>query len=189
MPFSANGNQLTKLLPPGKLWLAEEGSGLQRTLLAMGDEFARVEARGAALVEETDPRTAAETIDDWERILALPDARVPVLSAVLAERRRAATQKWIARGGQSLAFYTALTAACGYPLVSITRYAPLTLRVGFRVQALTPTDASRVFGDIYAYAMLVTISAATAGALTVAQFEAVIRRATHSHISVVFTYT
>ncbi len=181
-PASDYGTHLQNLLPPGKLWNLEPDSKLHRLLVGMGDEFARVEARGATLLEESDPRTATETIGDWERVLALPDALVTTISAVLAERRIAVTQKLVGRSGQNLAFYAALCNACGYPFISITRYADAVLRAGFRV-------GRRCYGYRWAYAM--TLSVTNAGyldRLTADQFEAVIRHVTQTHIEVTFIY-
>lgn len=184
------GSMLARLLPPGTLWNLDLGGGLQRLLVAIGDEFARVLARGINLVDESDPRTASETLADWERMLGLPDDLVTAIPATTEGRRVAIAAKYAARGGQSYSFFSTLCSACGYPLVSITLYANEVLRCGptslaagfvFRVN-------DRVYGAAYAYAMTITVGAAAAGALTHAQFEAVIRRATHSHIQVMFTY-
>jgi uncharacterized protein YmfQ (DUF2313 family) len=185
------GSTIAKLFPPGKLWNFEAGSALHRLAVAIGDEFARVQARGANLVEESDPRTASETLADWEEMLALPDELVTAIPATTAGRRVAIAAKYAARGGQSLAFFTTLCAACGYPLISITRYAnevlrcgPTTLAAGFVFRV-----NDRVYGAAYAYSMLITVSPATLGALTHAEFEAVVRARVHSHIEVMFTYT
>lgn len=175
-------SQLLKLLPPGPLWNFESNSKLRATMLGIGDEFARVQLRGAQLIDESDPRTASETLGDWETMLSLPDGIVLEIPATFAERRVAITQKLVSRAGQNYAFFESLCSACGYPLISITRYAGSVLRCGFRV-------GDRVYGADYAYSMLVTVSPATAGALTHAQFEGVVRHATHSHITVMFTYT
>lgn len=186
--YTKYGSHLANLLPPGKLWNLEGETGLHELLVGMGDEFQRVEDRGVDLIEESDPRTADETLSDWERVLSLPDDLVTEIPGAPAARRVAITQKWVARGGANLEFYELLCASCGYPLLSLHRYQGDVLRIGFRVQALTPTNASRVFGDVYAYAVLLTLGTSTPGALTQTQFEAVIRNRTQSHIQVVFEY-
>lgn len=178
---SAYLRQLKHLLPPGVLLNLEAGSVLSRLLEGLADELARVNARVADLLNESDPRTATETLAEWEAMLALPDERVTEIAVTAAERRVAITQKLIARGGQSVEFFTALCAACGYPLNSIDLFADAVLRVGFRV-------GDRCYGELYAYTMRLNLGTPTAGALSTAQFEAVIRHATHAHITVAFTY-
>lgn len=178
-PFTRYGSHLAALLPPGAVWNLERNSTLRLLLAGIGDELDRVEARGADLLEESDPRTATETIADWERILSLPDERVPTISAVLAERRVAVVQKLVGRGGQSYAFFEVLCAACGWPLNTINLF-PV-LREGFRVD-------DRCFDSTFAYSMEVVVDPPGPGALTSTQFEAVIRSRTHAHIQVMFTY-
>lgn len=180
--YTKYGSHLVKLLPPGKLWNLEGDSELRKTLLALGDEFQRVEDRGADLIEESDPRTADETIGDWEEMVGLPDEQVTAISAVLAERRVAVVQKLVGRSGQNLDFYERLCEACGYPLLSLTKHAGDVLRSG------TAQCGEIVVGIDDAYTITLELDTPTAGALTEAQFEAVIRASTHSHIQVVFTY-
>ena len=59
------------LLPPGRLW-SLIGSTLEGVLLGAGDELVRVSGRVADLIEESDPRTATETLPEWESMLELP---------------------------------------------------------------------------------------------------------------------
>jgi hypothetical protein len=106
--------QLRALLPPGKAFNYDPDSVVSKCLAAYADELARIDARGVQLIEESDPRTAEETIEQWEAMLSLPDEQVPVIPATLAERRIAVTQKYANRGGQNLDFFVRLAAACGY---------------------------------------------------------------------------
>ncbi len=181
--FTRFGSMLAKLLPPGVLWDLEAASPLRKMLMAMGDEFTRVEARAVDLLAESDPRTATETIADWERVMRLPDDQVTTIPGTLAGRRVAVAQKLVGRQGANYAFYATLAAACGYPLISITRYANAVTRSGIL------RSGDHLSGVEWAYAITITVSPATAGALTHAQFEAVINRVTHSHIQVFFIYT
>ena len=177
----AYASQIAKLLPPGVLWNFEEDSTLRGALLGIADEFTRVRIRGTHLIDETDPRTASETLEDWERVLGLPDELITTIPAGMPERRVAITQKVVSRGGQNYDFFDVLCAAAGYPLVSIELFAESVLRAGFRV-------SDRVYGDVYAYTMHVTVDPPTGAYLTNAELERVIRAATHSHIEVMFTF-
>jgi uncharacterized protein YmfQ (DUF2313 family) len=164
------------------LWDLETDSKLYRTLSAIADELERVRQRGLQLMEETDPRTASETLEDWERCLSLPDMLIAVLPATLAGRRLAITQKYTSAvgGGQSYSFFAKLTLSCGYPLLSITT--GNMCRVGARV-------GDRCFGTAFVFTLILTVSPAELGALTHAQLEAVVRDAAHAHIKCLFVYT
>lgn len=180
---TAYASQLQKLLPPGRLWGdVDSGTTLRKLLTALGDEFDRVRLRGVNLVEETDPRTAAETIDDWERMLSLPDEQVTEIPVLLSARQVAVTQKLVGRGGQNYSFFERLCEACGYPLISIERFAESMLRVGSRV-------GDRVYGEVFAYTMKLTLGPPVGSYLDVDAFERVIRHVTHAHIQVQFVYT
>lgn len=174
--------QLIGLLPPGPAWEFEDDSVFANTLRAIADEFARVDARARQLIEEWDPSTADETIEDWERFVQLPDERITSISAVLAERRLAVVQKLTGRGGQKPQFFIDLAADCGY-VIALHNYVAEGdfLRVGFRC-------SDRVFGTSYAYAMRIDVSPPAGAALSHADFEAVMNHATHSHITLVFNY-
>jgi uncharacterized protein YmfQ (DUF2313 family) len=82
-------------------------------MLAISDEFARVDRRARDLVEEWFPNTATECLPDWERVLGLPDAAFGA-SATLAARRVAAETKYTARGGNSPAYYLSIAARMGF---------------------------------------------------------------------------
>jgi uncharacterized protein YmfQ (DUF2313 family) len=83
--------QLRALLPRGRLW-ASIGDKFIGLLWAAADEFARVDARAAAALLELDPRTAVETLDDWENIYSLPH------TGSTAERQARLTSRVIAAG-------------------------------------------------------------------------------------------
>lgn len=72
---------LKQLLPPGRALKLVE-SVLEKTLLATGDELARVDARGDELLVESDPRTTDELLPDFERMLDL------TADGTLSQRRK-----------------------------------------------------------------------------------------------------
>lgn len=172
----SSGLVLRQLMPPGRLWTFDAGSPMHRLLTAIGDEFDRVIARGVDLINESDPRTVTETITDWERAVSLPDGRVLVIPATLGARRAAVVQKLLSRGGQDLAFFVDLAAACGWVL---TVSAWDVLRVGFRVGA-------RVYGSGFAYSVAFTLSSPGPDALELADIQRILRAAVHPHIVVIF---
>lgn len=112
MDALAYARQLKRLLPPGSLWLLETTAKLSKLLLAIADELVRIDGRGDDLVEEWDPRTADETLEDWERVLAI----VPAVGdeEATAKRQLLVATKMIAQGGQRAAYFVALAAQLGF---------------------------------------------------------------------------
>lgn len=182
MDVNAYARQLKQLLPRGIVWNLEAGSRVSQVMLALAEELARVDARGADLVEESDPRTASETLDAWESMLGLPDDVILTIPATVAERRLAVTQKLLRVGGQTPAFYIALAAASGYAVTIDDSYGLTVARAG-RARAGDP-----VRGVAWAHAWMVTVSPPAGAALTTTELEAIIRRAAPSHTAVLFTY-
>lgn len=115
------------LLPNGKAWCKKhEDSALKKLMTAMSKEFARIDDRAVALGEECDPRTASETIEDWERVLDLPDQCIADPDSLTVEQRRnAIVQKIIGRGGQSLTYFVEVAALLGYDITA-ANYTPFT---------------------------------------------------------------
>jgi uncharacterized protein YmfQ (DUF2313 family) len=105
-------------MPRGKAWPRQVGTWLWKLARGIAVELARVHTRGDDLLLEMDPRTCTETIDDWERILGLPDPEIDPPPSTLAERRALAYTRWIARGaewgGSSRPFLISLLEALGF---------------------------------------------------------------------------
>lgn len=171
---------LRLLYPPGKL-LAETPE-LDKLNDGFAGELARIDERAKAVIAESDPRSAVETLESWERMLGLPDEFVTAVPATTAERQAAIAQKYASRGGQNYAFFLRLCDLCGYTLNAISVFHTATLR------AYSGRVLDRVYGTTFSYHMVVTVLTPGAGALPTADFERVIRNATHSHITVTFIY-
>lgn len=77
---------LYRLTPRGRAWSRERASTLYQKYSAIGQELERIDLRGVQLIEESDPRTTVEMLEDWERALGIPDACTP--PALTLERRR-----------------------------------------------------------------------------------------------------
>lgn len=127
---------LIEEFPPGKAWPRQIGSWLWKLCTGLAAEFARVDDRVSIdlLDVEADPRTAAETLPDWERVLGLPDPEVDPPPTTLAERRAIAHARWIARGaewgGSSRPFLLRVLGALGYAEADVM----------FRVPAARPWE-------------------------------------------------
>jgi uncharacterized protein YmfQ (DUF2313 family) len=182
MDGAGYGRALKKLLPPGVLFRLDTGGYISKTMHAIGDELAWVELRGKALIEETDPRTADETLEDWERVLGLPDEDVTALPTTAAARRLAITQKLIRSGGQNAAYFIELALACGYVATVTDTYGATVARCG------VARCGDRMYGPAWAHVWRMNVSPATGTALTTTELEAIIRRAAPAHTVVAFTY-
>lgn len=112
MDADAYHDQLSALLPPGLPWPRAPETRLQRLLAAWADTLVRIDARGDALLEEADPRTAAELLDEWEHAYGLPDRCYDDITSTPA-RRAALLARILDRGGQRPADYLAIAAALG----------------------------------------------------------------------------
>lgn len=173
--------QLKQLLPRGSVWLLEAGSWISQTLLAIADEYARVDGRGADLIEESDPRTASEMLDEWEVMLGLPDEDITAIPTSDEDRQVVVTQKYIAQEAMTPASYEARAIACGYEATVDDSYGTLILRSGFR-------SGDRCYGLGWASVFSLTVSPPAGAALSHAELEAVITRAAPAHTFVFFEY-
>lgn len=122
IPFTSETyrDQLRQLLPSGAAWPVAQGSMLGRLLHGLAEELARVHGRTLALIQELDPRTTSEMIDDWERALGLPDpcANPPT---GLAARRAEVVRKLTLTGNQSPQFFIDVAALYGFA-ITITEW-------------------------------------------------------------------
>ena len=125
--------QLKALLPPGQAISRDAGTTIDDLLLALADEWARLDARGIALTVDVNPVTTTETLPDWERVAGLPDTCGGDQSTTVQGRRAGLVGRLAATGGQSRAYFIAVAAAIGYA-ITITEFRPF--RVGFS----TPGD-------------------------------------------------
>ncbi len=118
---------LFALQPPGTALPRDTDSIWGRLLLAEADEQARVDRRADDLAAESDPRTSAELLPDWERVCGLPDG-CGLAAQTLAERRLSVLARLTELGGQRPADYEALAATLGYPDARVEEFRPF--RVG-----------------------------------------------------------
>lgn len=104
---------LQALLPLGLAWSRSPEGNLTKALHASAEELARLDASAHLLVEEVNPTTTNNALDDWERVLALPDACLPA-GTTFQERKDAVLAKLNDIGRQDLAYWYELAASLGY---------------------------------------------------------------------------
>ncbi len=124
MPLTAAQylSQLQSLLPSGPAWPREPDSELTKFLTGLAEEFARIDARATDLLNESDPRTASETLDEWEASLGLPD--IGITTTTDEERQIAIVARMRTSEEPTEAFFYSLAEALGYAITSITYYTP-----------------------------------------------------------------
>lgn len=95
MSIAADGyaRQFAALLPPGRTWKLLGDSKLQKLLLGIADEFARLDGRVDDLQAEAIPSLAVELLADYERELALPsdgtnaERQARIVARIIARQR------------------------------------------------------------------------------------------------------
>lgn len=112
---------LLALLPPGAAFSRDEDTVLFALLLALGAEPARVDQAAAALLEELFPATATDTLQDWARLVGVPEAGDPP-PVDLEDLRKRIAAKMASGGGINPAFYLALADAYGHAGATITTF-------------------------------------------------------------------
>lgn len=119
--------QLKQLIPQGYAWQAKDiaETVLHRLLQALTIEPARVDDRVDNLLDEADPLTTIELLQDWETSRGLPNACVGAPSTI-QERRNILLFRLRLIGRQDPAFYIDLAAALGFT-ITITEFTPWTV--------------------------------------------------------------
>lgn len=115
---------LKHLFPKGDAWNRLVTAQFNSLFESMAEEFVRFDQRvGTDLLNEVDPATTLELLEDWERIVDLPDDLQTELGATVGERQIDIIRKLSARGGQSRQFFIDLAALFGYT-ITITEIKP-----------------------------------------------------------------
>ena len=123
--MGVNGSYTTllqQLLPPGRAWPRDPDAELTKLVDALAQELERVDARAVDLLDEADPRTAAEMLPEWEVALGLPDPTSPWPDA---DQNRAVHGRYAWRAGQDADYYRGLAASAGYASVEFSRYSTM----------------------------------------------------------------
>lgn len=185
--------EILSLAPPGWVWPRGTDTLFASVLKPLAIELADLEATAEAMLDEVDPRTATLCLEDFERVLgADPCGRDPEALTV-AERQQLAYQRWTARGGQSIAYFTDLAAKRGY-LIEIEEVHPSVTGRAVCGDELVRTPEQFIWTvKLGATEMIVAEAGKSeAGNLLVeyrvADIECDIRRARPAHTEVIFRY-
>ena len=145
---------VSDLLPWGDVWPRDPETVQQRTMAGIAVEFSRLHARTCDLLAEGWPGTATESIDDWERVMGLPDPCTGPL-ATLEARRRAILAKMASNGDPTVANITAYLQSLGFEVEIVegpdpyefTVYAAADTSIWFRAGMSLAGDRLRTWGD------------------------------------------
>jgi len=109
-------------LPTGDAWPRDRDGVAEAFWHVVAEHLAQVEERADQLQNEADPRTTVEMLEDWERILGLPD---PCLGPDpdTIRRREAVVIKETAQGTLNLQAYQGIAADMGY-VATFKEYRP-----------------------------------------------------------------
>lgn len=113
---------ILNLFPNGRAWNKLRNSKFTKLIETYSKEFVRVHKRVDQVLEEADPRTISETMDDWERVLGLPDSCTFGVDQSFEERKLTILQKLTTGGGANAAFFEEIATQFGYPDVKVTNY-------------------------------------------------------------------
>lgn len=108
---------INNLLPPGPMWSRDPATNTGKIVCALSAEPSRVQRRGEDLLRQQDPREAFELLEDWERVLALPDC--DGAGTTILERQQAAHAKLTSVGLSSFADFIAAAAKLGYTITIV----------------------------------------------------------------------
>ena len=116
-------NMLMSLMPRGKLWDdLQEDPNFIGLFESAAEELAIIDARESDLLNEADPRSTREMLEDWERAYDLPDPCVDG-DLTLEQRLDSLYAKVINKGGQSIDYFIKLAKSLGYD-ITITEFSP-----------------------------------------------------------------
>ncbi|ADE10487.1 YmfQ family protein [Sideroxydans lithotrophicus] len=93
------------------------GPVISAELVAEGNALDEALRSADSILNEIDPRTAAATLDDWERVLGLS-----ALGLSVEQRRVAAGAKYYSHGSQSRPYFIGIAEKLGFPGTTITEY-------------------------------------------------------------------
>lgn len=115
-------SQVQKLIPRGMAWPREKLTNLYLWAYGLACELWRVDGRAKDLLEEGDPRTTLELIEEWEAVVGIPDECLPV-AQTLERRRGDVLARLTAQGGINKQFYIDYAASLGFT-ITIYEYRP-----------------------------------------------------------------
>ena len=149
---------LRKLLPTGWAWQAKSitDSDLKNLIDSLATEPCRVENAAFEFINDVYPDTTVDLLEDWERVLNLPDECDPATGQTITERQTRVVQVLTTRGGQNADFFITLAGQFGFDvsLIDIVDHVP------FRAGQARAGDALTNGDWIFAFTVIAPLSLA-----------------------------
>jgi len=168
---------LQALLPPGRAFTREPDSILSKVLSGIAAMFLAAQVKLELLLDQADPRQATSMLPEWERLLGLPDACLPIDTLSTAERQRIAYQRLTEQGGQSRAYFLGLADLYGELGTTITEFRQLNCGSACNDALYSPADE---------FVWRVNIPRAASAAPSL--IECPLRERKPAHTTVIFSY-
>lgn len=110
---------LLQLLPQGRAWDKDEGSNINSLIEGLAQEFARLDDYAFDFLDEVNPATTTQLLENWEAATGSGELCNQGLNASFEERRAAVIAQLVATGGASIGYFQQIALALGYP-ISVT---------------------------------------------------------------------
>lgn len=115
---------LQGLMPAGPAWPRRQDAVQTAVLRALAHSYQQSDDDALALLAGGFPATATMLLPEWELTLGLPGPCMAGQEEDEGQRQRAVLSKWVATGGLSRDYFTAVAKALGFT-ITITEYRPL----------------------------------------------------------------
>ena len=102
------------MLPNGRAWAKHVKSNLYKLILGISIEFVRFEKRILDAYDEMDPRTASETLPEWEDVFQSRNNCGDKTAQTINERRSLLLQREASRGGSSAKYFIDAVSKLGF---------------------------------------------------------------------------
>ena len=186
--------QATQLMPRGLLWDSlRESNSFRKLLAVLVDEFTRIDGRVNDLISESDPRTALELLQDWERFANLPDL-CGSTDHTLQSRRDALHERLVSIGGQSRSYIIEQAARIGHQ-ITITEFAPFISGIAVAGDELIAHPSDRYAWQVnvpvvntYAFVAGVSVAGEELGYWQPINLECLFKRIQPSHTFIMWHY-
>jgi uncharacterized protein YmfQ (DUF2313 family) len=113
---------LSALAPQGRAWPSDATSVVQQVFAALAPTPFRAFDRASNLLTDAFPPTTVELLPEWQASLGLPDPCAGP-SPILSVEQQQVLARFIAGGGQSVAFFISFALTLGM-VITITQFAP-----------------------------------------------------------------
>ena len=129
------------LLPTGPVWPRDVDSVQAQTLAPLVKGYTRNAASAAGLLADAIPVAPVMLLTEWESTLGLPDPCAGPAPSLQVRQQQVAA-RFVAAGGQTVAYLEKIAAALGYT-ITVTQFLPFTVGM---------TVGQPILGTAWAYA-------------------------------------